>query len=100
MSKHALEVYSDILRKELKQCGIKASVIEPSRIRTPIILKAIPANVMRARRHKPNPDGRQTRRIVKDPRDYAKTMEQAEPPTRAALAAVDAQSEHKYFDLD
>ncbi|UCE80804.1 MAG: hypothetical protein JSV94_06610 [Methanobacteriota archaeon] len=56
--------------------------------------------VERTRHHRPVLDGRETRRIVKDPSDYAKSMEQDGPPTRAALAVIDAQSEHKNYALD
>ena len=90
MSKHALEVYSDILRKELKPYGIKVSAIEPSEFRSPIISKSIPVNVERAKRHRPILSRKEIERIVKDTYDYAKTIENAEPPDRVARAIVDA----------
>ena len=41
ISKHAVEAYSDILRKELRQFGIKVSTIEPGDFRSNITLNAL-----------------------------------------------------------
>ncbi len=40
MSKYTVEAFSDSLRRELQPLGIKVSIIEPGKIRTPLLTKA------------------------------------------------------------
>lgn len=90
MSKHALEVYSDVLRKELKAYGIKVSTIEPGEFSSPIISKAIPVNVERAKHHRVVLNRKEIRRIVRETYKYTREHEMAEPPGKVARAIVDA----------
>lgn len=46
MSKFALEAMSDTLRRELASSGIKVSVLQPSRIATPIWHKSLESNTV------------------------------------------------------
>ena len=90
MTKHAIEVYSDVLRKELKRYKIKVSAIEPGEFRSPSIEKAAKVTKRRAEVYRPVLSQTEIRRVVREANQYAVEHWKADPPDKVAHAIVHA----------
>jgi len=90
MTKHAIEVYSDVLRKELGRYRIKVSTIEPGEFRSPSIEKGAKVTARRAEGYRAILSQMEIRRIVKEASQYAIEHWRAEPPDKVAHAIAHA----------
>jgi NAD(P)-dependent dehydrogenase (short-subunit alcohol dehydrogenase family) len=90
MTKHAVEVYSDVLRKELRRYKIKVSTIEPGEFRSPSIEKGAEVAARRAERYRAVLSQKEIRRVVREAHQYAIQHWKADPPDKVAHAIAHA----------
>lgn len=84
MTKHAIEVYSDVLRKELKGYGVNVSVIEPSEFRSPAIEKLAKVTAKKAERYRAVLDQREIQRVARNVKHWAMESRKLHPPDKVA----------------
>lgn len=100
MTKHALEAYSETLRKELKDYGVAVAVIEPGGFRSNYAKTTAKLLAKRAKSRRPAVMKKEVEAITKEWREWVLEVEKEPSPSPVAAAVREALSskepKHRY----
>jgi NAD(P)-dependent dehydrogenase (short-subunit alcohol dehydrogenase family) len=92
MTKHALEAYSETLRKELKDYGVAVAVVEPGGFRSNYAKTTAKLLAKRAKSRRPAVMKKEVEEIAKEWREWILEVEREPPPSPVAVAVREALS--------